>query len=251
MRNHRRPRNATRIRPLVFATVVTFVLAGCGSGTSLAPSVSPTATLRGCAPQCLSPAGTSPGTISAGTYTSINFFPGALTVTLDDGWTALGDETLGLHFEHPAPPNWHLFFTIDMYPIEHLAVVEGIERTPEALIAWMVTNPAIIATPGPPATIGEGIPAATVDVEIPRTAVKDDPECPTICTNFLGLADASDTYGNLLGERTRIYFAQVRYGGQVHMVTVYVEMVDRADFDAVLPNAQRIIDTFRLPVDPA
>jgi hypothetical protein len=132
-----------------------------------------------------------------------------------------------------------------------LTVVEGVEQTPEAFVAWMEGNPALIATPGPAETIGQGLPALTVDVEIPATATKDDPDCPVACTNFVGLQDGSGIYGNLVGEKTRIYLAQISYGGQTHLLVVSVEVSEAANFDAVLPGAQGIIDTFRMPVDPA
>jgi hypothetical protein len=167
------------------------------------------------------------------------------------GWTELDDATNELIFEHRSSPNWLLFVWVDPYPVANLTRVEGIERTPDALIAWMRSNPALIATPAPAATIGDGIPAQTVDLEIPDTAIKDTADCPEICTNYLGFENGPDAHGLFLGERTRIYFAPVSYGGQEHLLVVSVEVVDQANFAAVMPMAQQIIDTFGMPVDPA
>jgi len=252
-----------RNRPTSFFVLATALALSACSGSS-SPSASASAHpasasanpsfsfIAGCVPGCLPPGGTAaPREIPAGPYKTQYFLDGMLAMNFDGGWTELEDSTNALAFETRTPAPWLLFVFMDPYPVANHTRVQGIERTPEALVAWMQTDPALIATPGPAATVGDGIPALTVDLEIPTTAIKDTPDCPEICTNYIGFENGPDEHGLLLGERTRIYFAPVTYGGVEHLLVVSVEVVDLADFDAVLPVAQQIIDTFRMPVEPA
>jgi hypothetical protein len=75
------------------------------------------------------------------------------------------------------------------------ARVQGVERTPAALMAWWQTDPTLIVKPGPSATIGGGLPAVTIDLEVPDRATREVADCPDVCTNFLGVENPPDTYG--------------------------------------------------------
>ena len=207
--------------------------------------------MKGCVPECLPQGANQPGPLPAGPYTTQYFFGGALTITLDAGWDGLDDTQNELIFEHTASPDWLLFVWVDPYPVEHLTRVTGVDRTPEALVAWLQSNPTLIATPGPTVMVANDIPADTVDLEVSDAATKEVSDCPAACTNYLGFENGPDAHGLLRGEKTRIYFAPVTYGGQDHLLTLSVEVVDGTDFDAVLPIAEQLLRTIRMPIAPA
>ena len=52
-----------------------------------------TATIQGCAPQCLPPNITYPGNVPKGTYKTEYFFAGQMTVVFDKGWAVSEDST--------------------------------------------------------------------------------------------------------------------------------------------------------------
>lgn len=246
---------------VISAIAISLLLAACGSTSPMASATpqpsgavsgaaTPSLTVDGCVPQCLPPGATQPGPLPAGPYTSQYFFGGALTITLDAGWDALDDTQNELIFEHTASPDWLLFAWVDPYPVEHLTRVNGVDRTPEALVASLQSNPTLIATSGPTVMVANEIPAVTLDLEVSDAATKEDAECPDICTNFLGFENGPDAHGLVRGEKTRMYFAPVTYGGQVHLLTLSVEVIDKSLFDSVLPTAEQLLRTIRMPVAP-
>jgi hypothetical protein len=187
------------------------------------------------------------GAVGAGPFTTSYFFAGAFTITLDDGW-AVGDFTNELQFEHRGPPDWFISVWVDPYPVANLHRVEGVERTPAALTAWLLENPTLVAKLGPSTTVGNGIPAATIDLSVSDKATVEVSDCPDLCTNYLGFENGPDAHGVVRPGVTRVYFAPITYGGQSHLLTVAYEALDRATFDSELNHAQRIIDTIRMPV---
>jgi hypothetical protein len=245
----------------VFAMAL--LLAACGSGpptpTATAhPSAASETTspalpsgVAGCVPECLAPGGISPGHVPPGPYTTRFFFGGALTVTLGTDWNGRDDTTTELIFEHLSSPNWLLGMWVDPHPIEHLAPVAGMFDTSDKWVAWLQANPTLIATPGPMVMVWDTNSATTVDLEVSDQATMEFSDCPDLCTNFLGFDTGTDTYGLVRGEKTRFYLASVTYGGQVHLLILSVEVVDGTEFDAVLPTAEELLRTIRMPVAPA
>jgi hypothetical protein len=80
-------------------------------------------------------------------------------------------------------------------------------------------------------------------------ATLEFPDCPDICTNYLGFENGPDAHGLARPGVTRIYFAPVAYGGEAHLMTVSFEALDEATFAGELAHAQQIIDTIRMPVE--
>jgi hypothetical protein len=175
------------------------------------------------------------------------FFAGAFAIDLDEGWT-VEDGSNELVFEHPGPPDWFIFSWIDPYPVSNLHRVEGVERTPDALIAWLRANPTLIATAVPATTVAGGIPAAAIDLRVSAKATLEVPDCPDICTNYLGFENGPDAHGLARPGVTRVYFAPVMYGGQAHLLTISFEALDEATFATQLSHAKGLIDTIRMPV---
>ena len=50
---------------------------------------------------------------------------------------------------------------------------------------------------------------------------------------------------------TRFYFSDVEYGGKTHLFVAAVEGLDKAQLDAGLPAAERLIESAKVPADPA
>jgi hypothetical protein len=91
-----------------------------------------------------------------------------------------------------------------------------------------------------------------VDVSVATKADNDDPGCPAKpCANFLGFPQWGETYGIAGRGVTRFYFSDVQYGGQAHLLVAAVEGLDKAQFEAGLPAAERLIASAKVPADPA
>jgi hypothetical protein len=210
---------------------------------------SPNPTVAGCIPECSSNGGTSARAAPAGSYTTKYFFAGAFTITLDDGWT-VEDGTNELVFEHRGSPDWFIFVWVDPYPVKNLHRVQGVERTPDAMTAWLLANPTLIGKPGAATTVGDGIPAVTIDLSVSDKATREVSDCPDICTNYLGFENGPDAHGLARPGVTRIYFAPITYGGEPHLLTISYEATDPSTFANQLLHAKQIIDTIRMPVVP-
>jgi hypothetical protein len=272
VRSHDRPdRMRVASRALMVPTlVIAVIMAACGT-TAATPSASSVATIQpattapatappattapasltgsvaGCVPECLSPGGTSARAVPVGSYATSYFFAGAFTITLDDGWT-VEDGADELVFEHPGPPDWFIFVWVDPYPVANLRRVQGVERRPAAMTAWLLANPTLIAKLGPATTVEGDIPAVTIDLSVSSKATREVADCPDICTNYLGFENGPDAHGIARPGVTRIYFAPITYGGRSHLLTVSYEANDPITFANELVHAQQIIDTIRMPV---
>jgi hypothetical protein len=97
-------------------------------------------------------------------------------------------------------------------------------------------------------TVAGGIPAAAIDLRVSNKATREFPDCPDICTNYLGFENGPDAHGIARPGVTRLYFAQITYGGQVHLLTIAFETNDEATFAPQLSHAKQLIDSIRMPV---
>src|SRR5215204_5782413 len=90
------------MRRLLAASAAVWLLGGCGDDSSSDKPASksgqvhaePTATIQGCAPQCLPRGYSEPGNVPKGTYTTEYFFAGQMRVVFDEGW-AVGEDSTG------------------------------------------------------------------------------------------------------------------------------------------------------------
>ena len=215
-----------------------------------ATSASPIPSVEGCVPECLPQRVSAERPVGAGPFTTRNFFAGALTITLDEGWT-VEDGTNELVFHHAGPPDWFIFVWIDPYPVANLRRVDGVERTPAALVAWLRANPTLIAAPAEDTTVANGIRAAAVDLRVSDKATIEVSDCPDLCTNYFGFENGPDAHGLARPGVTRIYLAPITYGGQSHLLTVSYEAVDPTSFADQLEHAHEIIGSIRMPVEAA
>jgi hypothetical protein len=251
------------MRRLLATSAAVFVIGGCGDASSSDKETSKsnpartetTATIRGCAPQCLPPDYTEPGKVPRGTYKTEYFFAGQMTVVFDKGWEVGEDSTGEFASAENKTPDLRVIFWEDVFPTRHkqgLARVEGVPGTADGVVGWLRANPNLSVTTPSKGTIGSDLPATVVDVSVAGKADNDDPGCPAKpCANFLGFPQWGETYGIAGGGVTRFYLSDVKYGGKTHLFVAAVEGIDKAQLDAALPAAERLIESAKVPADPA
>jgi hypothetical protein len=248
---------------LLAAAAVVSLVGGCGddsssdqvASTSTHAQTAATATIRGCAPQCLPRNITEPGKVPKGMYKTKYFFAGQMNVVFDNGWAVGEDSTGEFSSATTKNPDLRVIFWEDVFPTRHkqaLTRVTGVPGTVDGVVGWMGANPNLSVTAPSEGTIGSDLPATVVDVSVARKADNDDPGCPAKpCANFLGFPQWGETYGIAGRGVTRFYLSDVKYGGKTHLFVAAVEGVDKAQLDAGLPAAQRLIETAKVPADPA
>jgi hypothetical protein len=148
-----------------------------------------------------------------------------------------------------------VIFWEDLHPTRHkqgLKRVNGVPLTTDGVVGWLRANPNLSVTAPRKGTIGSDLPATVVDVSVAGKAENDDPDCPAKpCANVLGFPQWGEPYGIAGGGVTRFYLADVKYGGKTHLFVAAVEGVDKTQLDAGLPAAERLIESAKVPADPA
>jgi hypothetical protein len=251
------------MRRLLAAAAAVSLIGGCGDDSSSDTESSKsnrartgtTATIRGCAPQCLPRNITEPGKVPEGRYKTKYFFAGQMNVVFDKGWAVGEDSTGEFSSAQNKNPDLRVIFWEDVFPTRHkqgLKPVKGVARTADGVVGWLRANPNLSVSAPSEGTIGSDLPATVVDVSVAGKADNDDPGCPAKpCANFLGFPQWGETYGIAGGGVTRFYLSDVKYGGKTHLLVAAVEGVDKAQLDAGLPAAERLIKTAKVPADPA
>jgi hypothetical protein len=251
------------MRRLLAASAAVLLIAGCGDDSSSDKQASksgqarvePTATIPGCAPQCLPPGYSEPGRVPNGTYTTKWFFAEQMKVVFDKGWEVGEDSTGEFASAESKNRDLRIIFWEDVYPTRHkrgLEPVKGVPGTAEGVVGWLRANPNLSVTTPRKGTIGSDLPATVVDVRVAAKAKNDDPGCPAKpCANFLGFPQWGEPYGIAGGGVTRFYFSDVKYGGQTHLFVAAVEGIDNAQLDAGLPAAEELIESAKVPAEPA
>jgi hypothetical protein len=250
------------MRRLLAASAAMLLIGGCGddswsdketSKSAQAPTET-TATIQGCAPQCLPPNITEPGKVPKGTYKTEYFFAGQMTVVFDKGWAVGEDSTGEFASAETKHPDLRVIFWEDVFPTRHkqgLKRVKGVPGTAEGVVGWLRANPNLSVTAPSKGTIGPDLPATVVDVSVAGKADNDGPGCPAKpCANFLGFPQWQETCIAGAGV-TRFYFSDVKYGGKTHLLVAAVEGVDKAQLETGLPAAERLIESAEIPADPA
>lgn len=251
------------MRRLVAAAVAVLLIGGCGGNSSSENETSisaqaqteATATIQGCAPQCLPPNITYPGKVPKGAYKTEYFFAGQMTVVFDKGWAVGEDSTGEFAAWENRKPDFRVIFWEDVFPTRHkqgLTRMNGVPLTTDGVVGWLRANPNLSVTAPRKGTIGSDLPATVVDVSVASKASNDDPDCPAKpCANFLGFPQWGEPYGIAGGGVTRFYLADVKYGGETHLFVAAVEGIDKTQLDAGLPAAERLIESAKVPADPA
>jgi hypothetical protein len=188
-------------------------------------------------------------------YKTAYFFAGQMNVVFDKGWAVGEDSTGEFSSADTKTPDLRVIFWEDVFPTRHkqgLKRVKGVPGTADGVVGWMRANPNLSVTAPSRGRIGSDFPATVVDVSVAGKADNDDPGCPAKpCANFLGFPQWGETYGIAGSGVTRFYLSDVKYGGKTHLLVAAVEGVDKAQLDAGLPAAERLIGSARVPADPA
>ena len=186
------------------------------------------------------PAFTAPGDLPPGDYTTQAFYPGGLTVTLDDGWTSHEDSTGEFSLARIGSPDDNLDFWLDVTPTTWDGErVDGIPNEPWAIGAWLQHQAALTVTPAKQTTIGKAkLPALVMDITLAKDAPKGDPGCPTAsCAALFWWPQWDEPYAMASDMHVRLYLAKIGTGP--HVLFAILNVVDA---DAFAPFAKPILD---------
>jgi hypothetical protein len=251
------------LRSLLIALIAT-VIAACGSpGAATAPPPSASASAQAvasptssgpaqsCDPACLlmamqPPALTVPGSLPAGKYTTANFYPGGLTVTLNDQWSSHEDSTgeFALDVAGTNGEGDTIAFWLDMHPVTYDGKpVAGVANTPAAVSDWLHGVRELSVSPAKETTIGvDRLPALVMDIAVSDAAPNGDPGCPTrACAAIFDFPEFSEPWAISGDMKTRLYLAQI--GDGPHMLYVVYNVIDASKF---APVAQPVVDSIKL-----
>jgi len=216
---------------------------GTGSHTTAATTPSPTAVLD-----------------KPVTYTVRQFMPG-MSVTVPNGnwrdYIDTVDDFTVTSPEGPVPAGTQINFWLDPFASgeggpDHPAgiLLVGVGRTPAALVAWLRHNPGLVVSIPTARPIARGrIEATSVDLDLSVAAPRENPICPGPCLSYLAIRGGKHgfAFGTGLGEPVRLYFATIRIGAVVHTLAISVDSPSAKAFKAVIPIAEHILDSLRLP----
>ena len=189
--------------------------------------------------------------IPAGTYQTLWFFGGAMTLDLEEPWALWEDSTGEFSLGPVEDPDYRLVLWLDVYPVVTGVRVEGVPSTAEGLLGWLQANPALVVSEPVDSAIGE-VPATAVDVSISSAAVNDDPGCPApVCQNFFGFPQWGEPFGIAGDDPYRLYFADVSYSGTDHVLVAAVEGRDPEHLAQFALVAEAVMATIEIPARPA
>jgi len=237
----------------VVALVLVVVVAPEATGKGAGGIPQATSNIPGCAPQCLPPGGTVPGSLTTGTYQTQYFFAKQMKLSFARGWFSEEDSTGEFAAYAKKNRDSRVVFWEDVYTTKpgSLQRVGPPRRTAASLLAWLQSNPNLTVSKPTSGRIG-AIRARIVDVGVADDAVNDDPGCPAkACANFLGYPQWGEPYGIAGKWISRFYLADVRYGGKQHLFVAVFEVAGPAQLRAFLPEAKKVIASVRVPASSA
>ncbi|HSS90024.1 MAG TPA: hypothetical protein VLL69_11945 [Streptosporangiaceae bacterium] len=178
------------------------------------------------------------------------FMPGMKVTVPASGWTVYEDHPG--EFNLASPPGQvagtNIHFWLDPYAsTPHDRPIRAAGRTPAALIGWLRSNPDFIVSAPVSQRIAHGIRAASVDLDVSAAAPRSDPSCPGPCLAWLVWPRFGFDYGTGRGEPIRLVFATLGTGTKTHTFVISVDAPDAKTFSAVIPTAEKIIDSVSLP----
>lgn len=162
-----------------------------------------------------------PGPLAAGQYTTVNFFGGALTVTVDDGWESHEDSTG--EFSVTKADDVDVLFWLDPYPIfgtdcntPSTCRVDDVGPSATPLTAWLRANPNLRVEDDTDVTL-DGIDFDVLNISVGPDAPNTDEGCPAKpCANILGYPEWDFPWAIAFDSIIRLYVADVEYGLDEH-----------------------------------
>jgi hypothetical protein len=175
-----------------------------------------------------------------------------MTLSFTKGWFS-GEDSTGEFAAWPKRnPDARVIFWEDVYAVqasspEHWQRVGPLRPTSASLLASLQMNPNLTVSKPRSGKIGT-IRARVVDIGVSDGAVNDTTGCPVkACVNFVRFPQWDGPYGVGTNGVSRVYLSDVRYGGQRHLFVAVIEAVGRAQLNAFLPTAKKVIATVRVP----
>lgn len=210
--------------------------------------------MPGCVPQCRTGKLTRPGPLPAGRYTTVNFFAGALTVTVDEGWASHEDSTG--EFELDRADGTVILVWLDVYPVngcatpgcptsEARARVTEVGPDAAAMAEWLHENPNLTVDDDEQLIV-DGIAFESLNVAVADDANNDDPDCPAKpCVSILGYPewDFPGAFGRI--SHLRLYLADIEYGGKNHLLVVGTD--GPSALDVIAQRTEPVLKTFDIP----
>jgi hypothetical protein len=176
--------------------------------------------------------------------------PGMKVTVPSSGWTVFEDHPG--EFNLASPPGkmagTNIHFWLDPYAsTPHDKPIRTVDRTPAALIGWLRSNPNFVVSAPVSQRIAHGIKAASVGLDVSTTAPRSDPSCPGPCLVYFVWPRYGFDYGTARGEPIRLAFASLGTGTKAHTFVISIDTSNAETFSAVIPTAEKIIDSVELP----
>jgi hypothetical protein len=224
------------MRALAKATILIWVATAATSAGFALASTTPTA-LR-------------PGRLPAGVYTVRRLIPGMRVTVPPGGWTSTEDSVGEFNLHPPGHPDASIFFWLDAHPTNCSdQLLPGTGTTPAAVIAWLRHNKNLIISAPRARTIGEGITATTVDLNVAATASSCSSSCPTPCIDYFLVRVGQTTiyfpYGTARGELVRLYFVSIKT--PAHTLVIAIDTPNKQVFTSLTASATKILASLKLP----
>jgi hypothetical protein len=189
----------------------------------------------------------------SGTYTALVFMRGMKVSLPSAAWTVLEDAPGELKIAAPSGPmdGTEIHFWLDpRASAPHGVVLPHVGRTPAALIKWLRGNSNFVVSTPVTRRIAHGVLAKSVNLDVSATAPRLDPSCPGPCLGYFVIRGPgyNHEYGTGRGEPIRYYFATLRRRGkEPHTFAIVVDAPSPKRFRAVIPAAEKIVASLRLP----
>jgi hypothetical protein len=202
------------------------------------------------------------GDLAPGTHHSTIFTPlvpaaswqfryGQFSYTVPAAWRNVDDGPWGYYLaEQGAPENTGIYVWSEAAAHAQAdqctnAPEPGVGPTADEIVTWLTTLPGLVATNPQPVTIG-GLNGKLVDLSVSPTWTAScpyaySPGLPLVSTFAATNADAGPDW-NVQGEgRTRIIALDL---GDGRALIIDIEAQNKADYDALLPDAMQVVNTF-------
>jgi hypothetical protein len=199
-----------------------------------------------------------PSAVASGTagnrvsYTTKVFMRGMKVTAPSAQWIVHEDHPGEFNLQAPAGVvgGTHIHFWLDPRAAASPGVLlPKVGKTPAALIAWLRQDHDLVVSAPKPRRIAGQLRAQSVDLDLAATAPREDPGCPGPCLTYFVFKGAHYhfVYGTGRTDPIRLYLATLGHGKDAHTFAVSVETTSPKAFKAVLPTAEKILSSLRLP----
>jgi hypothetical protein len=181
-----------------------------------------------------------------------------LRFSLSDGWGATQNDETEIHFVPPNHPDDAVFLWRDIRAVNSTGPDPGtrflrdVGPSPSALVCWITRNPDFdVIDPPRRLTLGRGIKATGLTVQVSRTARFGDSGCPDNprCAAFFeGKSWSADLVYAIGGDETaRMLFATVPFSGRSSTLVITLDAKNPKDLLELQRAVSPFLDSLRLP----